>query len=39
MTQQDVERLLQKIRDKERARLMEKLARERTRTQPAPKDW
>ena len=39
MTKQEVERLLQRIRDKERARLLEKLSRERARTKPAPKDW
>ena len=39
MTRQEVERLLQRIRDKERARVMERMERERARTQPAPKDW
>jgi Ca-activated chloride channel family protein len=39
MTRQEVERLLQRIRDKERARLLERMERERARTQPAPKDW
>jgi len=39
LTKQEVERLLQKIRDKEKQRLKERLARERARTQPAPKDW
>ncbi len=39
MTKQEVERLLQKIRDRERQRLFDRLARERARTQPAPKDW
>ena len=39
MTKQDVERLLQRIRDKERARILEKLSKERARTKPAPKDW
>lgn len=39
MTRQEVERLLQRIRDKERARLIERMERERARTQPAPKDW
>jgi Ca-activated chloride channel family protein len=39
MTRQEVERLLQRIRDKERARVMERMDRERARTQPAPKDW
>jgi Ca-activated chloride channel family protein len=39
MTKQEVERLLQRIRDKERARVMEKLVKERARTKPAPKDW
>ena len=39
MTKQDVERLLQKIRDRERARILDKLEHERARTKPAPKDW
>ena len=39
MSKQEVERLLQKIRDRERQRMLEKVARERARTQPAPKDW
>ncbi len=39
MTRQEVERLLQRIRDKERARLLDRMERERARTQPAPKDW
>ncbi len=39
MTKQEVERLLQRIRDKERARILEKLSKERARTKPAPKDW
>ena len=39
MTKQEVERLLQKIRDKEKARMQEQLERQRVRTQPAPKDW
>jgi Ca-activated chloride channel family protein len=39
MTRQEVERLLQKIRDREKQRLFERLSRERGRTQPAPKDW
>ena len=39
LTKQEVERLLQKIRDKEKQRLKERLSRERARTQPAPKDW
>ena len=39
MSQDEVDRLLQRIRDKERARLLEKLSRERSRTKPAPKDW
>ena len=39
MSKQEVERLLQKIRDKERARVLDKLERERARTKPAPKDW
>ena len=39
MSKQDVERLLQKIRDREKQRIQEKLVRERAKTQPAPKDW
>jgi len=39
MTKQEVERLLQKIRDRERQRVLDRLMRERARTQPAPKDW
>jgi len=39
MTKQEVERLLQKIRDRERQRVLDRLLRERARTQPAPKDW
>ena len=39
MTKEEVDRLLQKIRDKERARMLEKLQRERARSKPAPKDW
>ena len=38
MSKQDVERLLQKIRDREKQRIQEKLVRERAKTQPAPKD-
>ena len=39
MSKQEVERVLQKIRDRERERIQAKLQRERARTLPAPKDW
>ncbi len=39
MSKQEVERVLQKIRDRERERIQAKLQRERARTRPAPKDW
>jgi Ca-activated chloride channel family protein len=39
LSKQDIERLLQRIRDRERARVREVLDRERARTKPAPKDW
>ncbi|MSR40837.1 MAG: hypothetical protein EXS10_02920 [Phycisphaerales bacterium] len=39
MTKQEIEQLLQKIRDREQIRRAQKLASERTRTTPARKDW
>ena len=39
MSKQEVERVLQKIRDRERERIQARLQRERARTLPAPKDW
>ena len=39
MSKQEIEQLLQKIRDREQERRAAKLAAERVRVSPAPKDW
>jgi Ca-activated chloride channel family protein len=39
LTRQQVERLLQKIREREKARLTERARRERGKTAPADRDW
>ena len=39
MSKQEIEQLLQKIRDREQERRAAKLAAERIRVSPAPKDW
>lgn len=39
MSQNEIERLLQRIRERERARLEQLAARTRGQTSPAPRDW
>jgi len=39
LTRQQVERLLQKVREREKARLAERARRERGKTAPAARDW
>ena len=39
MTREEIERLLQRVRAKEAARIEKQMQEERARRKPAPKDW